>query len=99
MRAIAAFRRRAEPLSSGPASGSERSRPGRESTRIRFNGPIQRTHGRETMHRLMSILALGACTGLLALATPTRAADMALTRFECGTPQEPVAVNPRFSDI
>jgi N-acyl homoserine lactone hydrolase len=51
------------------------------------------------MHRLMSILALGACTGLLALATPTRAADMALTRFECGTPQEPVAVNPRFSDI
>src|ERR1700753_3614977 len=70
-----------------------------EPTRIRVNGPIQRTYGRETMHRLMSILALGACTGMLALTPPTRAAEMALPRFECGTPQEPVAVNPRFSDI
>jgi N-acyl homoserine lactone hydrolase len=48
----------------------------------------------------MTMLAGGACAGALAiLAAPAQAApDMALTRFECGTPQAPVAVNQRFSD-
>jgi len=46
----------------------------------------------------MSILAASACA-LASLAAPAQAAtDMALTRFECGTPQAPVAVNERFSD-
>jgi N-acyl homoserine lactone hydrolase len=51
-----------------------------------------------TMNRILSILAAGACA-LTALAAPAQAApDIALTRFECGTPQAPVAVNERFSD-
>jgi glyoxylase-like metal-dependent hydrolase (beta-lactamase superfamily II) len=46
------------------------------------------------------LLAAGACAGALAgLAVPAQAApDISLTRFECGTPQAPVAVNQRFSD-
>jgi N-acyl homoserine lactone hydrolase len=46
------------------------------------------------------MLAAGAFAGALAdVAAPAQAApDMSLTRFECGTPQAPVAVNPRFSD-
>jgi N-acyl homoserine lactone hydrolase len=52
------------------------------------------------MNRTTTLLAAGvgalALTGLMA---PARAApDMSLTRFECGTPQAPVPVNPRFSD-
>ena len=51
------------------------------------------------MNRTLSTLAASACA-LAALAAPGRAAtDMSLTRFECGTPQAPVAVNQRFSDI
>ena len=52
------------------------------------------------MNRILSILAAGACAGALAsLAVPVQAApDMSLTRFDCGTPQAPVAVNQRFSD-
>ena len=52
------------------------------------------------MSRILTIVAAGACAGTLAiLAGPAQAApDMSLTRFECGTPQAPVAVSPRFSD-
>jgi N-acyl homoserine lactone hydrolase len=52
------------------------------------------------MNRILTILAGGACAGVFAgLAAPAQAApDMSLTRFECGTPQAPVAVNQRFSD-
>jgi N-acyl homoserine lactone hydrolase len=50
------------------------------------------------MNRTLNVLAAGACA-LAALAVPAHAApDMALTRFECGTPQAPTAVNQRFSD-
>src|SRR5262245_25887178 len=53
---------------------------------------------RKTMNRTLSTLAASACA-LAALAAPGRAAtDLSLTRFECGTPQAPVAVNQRFSD-
>jgi glyoxylase-like metal-dependent hydrolase (beta-lactamase superfamily II) len=49
------------------------------------------------MNRIKTLLA--ACAGALAsLATAQAAPDMALTRFERGTPQPPVAVNQRFSD-
>ena len=52
------------------------------------------------MSRILTIVAAGACAGTLAiLAGPAQAApDLSLTRFECGTPQAPVAVSPRFSD-
>jgi glyoxylase-like metal-dependent hydrolase (beta-lactamase superfamily II) len=50
------------------------------------------------MNRMLAIFAVGAC-GFGAFAAPVQAApDMSLTRFECGTPQAPIAVNPRFSD-
>ena len=50
------------------------------------------------MYRILTILAAGA--GLFAsLAVPAQAAsDVSLARFDCGTPQAPVAVNQRFSD-
>jgi glyoxylase-like metal-dependent hydrolase (beta-lactamase superfamily II) len=41
------------------------------------------------------MLAAGALAGL---AFPAQAADLALTRLDCGTPQAPTAVNERFSD-
>jgi N-acyl homoserine lactone hydrolase len=52
------------------------------------------------MNRTWTLLAAGAgalaITGLIA---PAQAApDMSLTRFECGTPQPPIPVNPRLSD-
>jgi N-acyl homoserine lactone hydrolase len=47
------------------------------------------------MYRRLIMLAAGALAGL---AIPAQAADMALTRLDCGTPQAPVAVNQRFSD-
>jgi N-acyl homoserine lactone hydrolase len=51
------------------------------------------------MKRILTMLAAGACAGALAgLVEPAAAVDMSLTRFECGTPQAPVAVNQRFSD-
>jgi N-acyl homoserine lactone hydrolase len=55
---------------------------------------------KETMKRILTMLAAGACAGVLAgLVEPAAAAvDMSLTRFECGTPQAPTAVNQRFSD-
>jgi N-acyl homoserine lactone hydrolase len=51
------------------------------------------------LNRILTIL--GVCAAAIAgLAAPAQAApDMSLTRFECGTPQAPIPVNPRFSDI
>jgi N-acyl homoserine lactone hydrolase len=50
------------------------------------------------MNRSLTLLAIGACA-FAGLAAPAQAApEMSLTRFECGTPQEPTAVNQRFSD-
>src|SRR5947208_1034454 len=50
------------------------------------------------MNRTLTVLAFGAGV-FAALAAPAQAApEMSLTRFDCGTPQAPVAVNPRFSD-
>src|SRR5262249_31340248 len=47
------------------------------------------------------MLAAGACAAALTTVEPPAwaAADMALTRLDCGTPQAPIAVNQRFSDI
>src|SRR3974390_3110410 len=51
------------------------------------------------MNRMLAIFAVGAC-GFGAFAAPAQAApDITLTRFDCGTPQAPIAVNQRFSDI
>jgi glyoxylase-like metal-dependent hydrolase (beta-lactamase superfamily II) len=47
------------------------------------------------MNRTLTMLAAGALAGL---AFPAQAADMALGRIDCGTPQAPTAVNQRFSD-
>ena len=49
------------------------------------------------MNRTRAILAAAACA-LAGFAVPAQAADMALTRLDCGTPQAPTAVNQRFSD-
>src|SRR5215207_8193802 len=49
------------------------------------------------MNRTLSILAVGACV-FASLGASAQAADMALTRLDCGTPQAPTAVNQRFSD-
>jgi N-acyl homoserine lactone hydrolase len=49
------------------------------------------------MNRTRSILAAGAFA-LAGFTAPVQAADMALTRLDCGTPQAPVVVNQRFSD-
>jgi glyoxylase-like metal-dependent hydrolase (beta-lactamase superfamily II) len=50
------------------------------------------------MNRILPIFALGV--GLVAgLGAPAQAApEVSLARFDCGTPQAPVAVNQRFSD-
>ncbi len=47
------------------------------------------------MNRTLTMLAAGALAGL---AFPALAADVTLTRLDCGTPQAPVPVNQRFSD-
>ncbi len=49
------------------------------------------------MKRTLTILAAGICV-IAGLAAPAQAADMALTRLDCGTPQAPTVVNQRFSD-
>jgi N-acyl homoserine lactone hydrolase len=50
------------------------------------------------MKHTLNLIAATVCT-LASLAAPAKAApDMSLARFECGTPQAPVAVNQRFSD-
>jgi N-acyl homoserine lactone hydrolase len=52
------------------------------------------------MKRMLTILAAGICAGAVAaVAAPAQAVDMALTRLDCGTPQAPIAVNQRFSDV
>jgi N-acyl homoserine lactone hydrolase len=51
------------------------------------------------MNRMLTMLAAGVgAAALAAVATPAAAADMSLTRLDCGTPQAPTAVNERFSD-
>jgi N-acyl homoserine lactone hydrolase len=51
------------------------------------------------MQRIWHLLAAGVCAGALVVVTaPAQAADMSLTRLNCGTPQPPIAVNPRFTD-
>jgi N-acyl homoserine lactone hydrolase len=57
-------------------------------------------HGRTELNRLLTIAAASVCAVVFAeLATPAHAApDMALTRFDCGTPQAPTLLNQRFSD-
>jgi N-acyl homoserine lactone hydrolase len=50
------------------------------------------------MKRTLSIIAAGACTLAAFMASAQAATEMSLTRFECGTPQAPTAVNQRFSD-
>jgi N-acyl homoserine lactone hydrolase len=51
------------------------------------------------MNPTRTILAAACGAALLSLTAPANAAaDMSLTRFECGTPQAPTAVNQRFSD-
>jgi N-acyl homoserine lactone hydrolase len=51
------------------------------------------------MRRISTLLAAGLCAGTLGLQAPAQAAaDMSLTRLDCGTPQAPTAVNERFSD-
>jgi glyoxylase-like metal-dependent hydrolase (beta-lactamase superfamily II) len=48
---------------------------------------------------MVTMLAAGVCAGAFAaFVEPAQAADMSLTRLDCGTPQAPVAVNQRFSD-
>ncbi|HTP93915.1 MAG TPA: N-acyl homoserine lactonase family protein [Xanthobacteraceae bacterium] len=52
------------------------------------------------MQRILALLAAGVCAGMLAGSVPAQAApDMSLSRLNCGTPQPPIAVNQRFSDI
>src|SRR5580704_8256188 len=51
------------------------------------------------MRRISTLLAAGICAGALCLQVPAQAApDMSLARIDCGTPQDPTAVNERFSD-
>jgi N-acyl homoserine lactone hydrolase len=52
----------------------------------------------ETMNRALTTLALGASLFASLAVSAQAAPDVSLARFECGTPQEPQAVNPRFSD-
>ncbi len=47
------------------------------------------------MKRMLTMLAAAALAGL---AIPAQAADMSLTRLDCGTPQAPTVVNQRFDD-
>ena len=48
------------------------------------------------MNRMLTMFV--AAGALAAVAAPAQAADMSLTRLDCGTPQAPIAVNQRFSD-
>ena len=51
------------------------------------------------MRRISILIAAGLCVGLFRLHTPAQAAaEMSLTRLDCGTPQAPISVNQRFSD-
>lgn len=52
------------------------------------------------MRRTLKILALGICANVLVAAPVSAqpAAELTLTRLDCGTPQAPTEVNLRFSD-
>ena len=50
------------------------------------------------MNRALTTLAFGASLFASLAVSAQAAPDVSLARFECGTPQEPQAVNPRFSD-
>jgi len=56
--------------------------------------------GRKTMQRSLALLAIGVCANALVSlsAAAQGAAEVTLTRFECGTSQAPTEVNLRFSD-
>jgi glyoxylase-like metal-dependent hydrolase (beta-lactamase superfamily II) len=56
--------------------------------------------GRKTMQRSLALLAIGVCANALVSlsAVAQGAAEVTLTRFECGTSQAPTEVNLRFSD-
>src|SRR5581483_4265940 len=49
------------------------------------------------MKRSLMMLAAGVAA-LAGFAAPAVAADVTLGRLDCGTPQDPIAVNQRFSD-
>jgi len=49
------------------------------------------------VHRILTTIAV--CASATAFSAPSlAAADMSLTRLDCGTPQAPIPVNQRFSD-
>jgi glyoxylase-like metal-dependent hydrolase (beta-lactamase superfamily II) len=51
------------------------------------------------MQRISSLLSAGACVGaFIGMLASAQAADVTLTRLDCGTPGAPVVVNQRFSD-
>ena len=50
------------------------------------------------MNRALTTLAFGASLFASLAVSAQAAPEVSLARFECGTPQEPQAVNPRFSD-
>jgi N-acyl homoserine lactone hydrolase len=51
------------------------------------------------MYRMLTTFAAGICAAAFAaVAAPAQAAEVSLTRLDCGTPQAPTAVNERFSD-
>ena len=50
------------------------------------------------MNRALTTLAFGASLFASLAVSAHAAPEVSLARFECGTPQEPQAVNPRFSD-
>ena len=50
------------------------------------------------MNRILTTIAV--CASATAFSAPSlAAADMSLIRLDCGTPQAPIPVNQRFSDI
>jgi glyoxylase-like metal-dependent hydrolase (beta-lactamase superfamily II) len=49
------------------------------------------------MKRILALVAAGACAAVFA-GSAQAAPDVSAKRIECGTPQAPIAVNPRFSD-
>jgi N-acyl homoserine lactone hydrolase len=49
------------------------------------------------MKRILALLAAGACAAVIA-GSAQAAPDVSVKRIDCGTPQPPVQVNPRFSD-
>jgi glyoxylase-like metal-dependent hydrolase (beta-lactamase superfamily II) len=83
---------RAPPIAGRPARNALNATPGKK------GGVLTRNSGKETMKRTLIKLAAGASL-FASLAVPAQAAsEVSLARFDCGTPQAPVAVNQRFSD-